>query len=505
MKHVSRILPLIVVVLVLAGALAIGPSVVERFAFAATKGAHEADREELARLSQREQLSKLFRTVARVVSPAVVEVRVEERVRMRERDLEDFFRRFFREGPFDDLRPGPMTPQRERPQQRFYTRRKLGSGVIVDAEAGYVLTNYHVVLGADKVKIVTHDDREFVAEWIRKDIDTDLAVLKIKDPEGLVGAPLGDSDAMEVGDWVLAIGSPEGLQQTVTAGIISAKGRITRQRAYENFLQTDAAINHGNSGGPLVNMRGQVIGINTAIVSRTGVNEGIGLAIPAKMAKNVMRQLIERGEVVRGYLGVYIRDLDQELAESFGLDSPNGALVVRLIEGGPAIKAGILEEDIILAIDGEPVKDVNELRHRVADMKPGKEVAVTVYRNGQKKTVKVKIATRSSELARAGEAPPGQERPKRYGLEVQTLTDELARRYGYDEGTKGVLITDVDPDSDAADEGVMPGMVITRVGRKDVATAKDFARAVAAAGGKKIRLRLLGPDGLPRYVVLSQK
>jgi serine protease Do len=394
-------------------------------------------------------------------------------------------------------------------------QRGLGSGVVVDAEKGYVVTNYHVVRGADQVELVAHDGREFAAEWIRTDRQTDLAVIKVKGAKGLIDVPLGDSDKAEVGDWVLAVGAPAGLPQTVTAGIISAKGRSFGGRligpsGYEDFIQTDAAINRGNSGGPLVNLRGEVIGINNAIItaSRVSGNEGIALAIPSNMVKDVMRQLIDKGKVVRGYLGVMIQDVNDELAESFKLPHSKGALVTNVLKGSPAAEAGVKEDDFIVAVNGKPVKGVNELRNEVAQIAPGKEVELELYRGGEKTAVKVKIGTLPEDVVAA---PGGEEpsRPKRYGLEVETLTKELAERRGYDEDTRGVLVTDVESDSDAAEKGVRPGMVIDSVNGERVTTAAEFERRVAAAAGKKVRIRALQPGGrgreLRRYYVISPK
>lgn len=510
-KNAGKILPLAALALVLASAVAFGPGLARQFAYAAAQGTNRADREELAKLSQREQLSRLFRAVARTVKPAVVVVRVETKVRMPQMprlDFDDFLRPF---GDEDGPQWRSRVPRRGQPedQQRYYMRQGLGCGVVVDAEKGYVLTNNHVVAGADKVRILVHDGREFTTEWIRRDRDTDLAVVKIKDPKGLIAAPLGDSDAVEVGDWVLAIGAPERLPQTVTAGIISAKGRSFRpgvigEASYQDYLQTDAAINKGNSGGPLVNMRGEVIGINTAIISRTGVNEGIGLAIPSKMARNVMTQLVDRGQVVRGYLGVLPQDVDDDLAADLKLPHANGALVARVEKDTPADKAGLKEEDFIVAVGGKPIEDANGLRHGVADLPPGKEVELTVHRDGKKIAVTVKLGTRPADLARGGEDSEEPSRPKRYGLEVRTLTAEMAQRLGYDEATRGVLITEVEPDSDAAEEGLRTGMIIDRVGRTKVTTAEEFA--AAAAGKKNIRVRVVMPrGGGQRYIVLSPK
>jgi len=453
---------------------------------------------ELERLAQRETLSRLFRAVAKAVKPAVVEIRVKKRVRMpRSFDPEEFFRRFWGQEPGRGWEP---------PRERYFMQRGLGSGVIVDAKNGYVLTNHHVVSGADEVEVVLADGRRFQTQWVRTDWQTDLAVLKIR-PDRLASAPLGDSDKIQVGDWVLAIGSPEGLPQTVTAGIISAKGRQTGGRPYENFLQTDAAINKGNSGGPLVNLRGEVIGINTAIVSRTGVNEGIGLAVPANMARHVMEQLIDKGKVVRGFLGVTIQDVDEELAKSFDLPHTRGALVTKVVPDSPADKAGLREEDFIVAVGSRPVANKDELRNRIAQLSPGQRVVLTVIRHGKRMKLTVKIGHQPADMfAKYPSRPERAETPKRYGLEVVELTPERLRQYGYPQDTKGVLIEKVAPDSDAAEKGLVPGMVIDQVDGKRITSTQDFAAAAAAkrkAG--RLRLRVLSPDGGRRYVIILAK
>jgi serine protease Do len=376
----------------------------------------------------------------------------------------------------------------------------------VDAANGYVLTNHHVVGGADEVEIVLADGRKYDAEWVRSDWQTDLAVVKVK-ADRLIAARLGDSDEMEVGDWVLAIGTPEGLEQTVTAGIISAKGRKTGGRPFENFLQTDAAINHGNSGGPLVNMRGEVIGINAAIVSRTGVNEGIGLAIPANMARKVMRQLVDTGAVVRGYLGVKFQPIeDKELAKSFKLPGTEGVLVTEVVEGGPAAEAGVKAEDFIVAVGDKPVTEGEDLRNYIAETAPGTKVNLTLYRQGKKMTVSVTIGKQPEDMYAAYEPESPADRPTRYGLEVRTLTLELAERYGYGKGTRGVLITQVEPDGEAAEKGLRQGMVIDQVNGREVTSTGDFAEALSKAGkDKPLRLRVLRPDGYRRYLMLRPK
>jgi serine protease Do len=464
------------------------------------------DRDELIALAKEEKVSKLFKAVAKAVMPAVVEVRVTKRVAMPQMNgMEDFFRRFG--GAPEEGSPAPKegSPKDAAPRDRYYTQRGLGSGVIVDSRNGYVLTNFHVAGDADEVQIVLADDRKLTCEWVRSDPQSDLSVLKIKEKvDGLLAAPLGDSDAMDVGDWVLAIGSPEGLPQTVTSGIISAKGRNTGGKGYENFLQTDAAINHGNSGGPLVNMRGEVVGINAAIVSRTGVNEGIGLAIPSNMVKNIMKQLVDTGKVVRGYLGVTIQDVDEKLAQSFGLTTTKGALVTSVQKDSPAAKAGIKEEDFIVAFGKKPIANVNELRNHVADLEPGRQVDFELYRAGKLITVPVTIAPQPSSMSGVKPAPETTG-PKKLGLEATNLTPELAKQYGYSKDAPGVIITDVEEDTDAMEQGLKVGMLIDQVGDKKVANVEEFAAAVGAVKGDSVRLRISTPEGGKRYYIVKTK
>jgi len=487
--------------LVVAGVV-YSPGLAGRVAYAVAAEQSEAARSELGKLAGHNQLSVLFRAVSKAVKPAVVEVRVTKRLKVEQMPIpwldDEFFRRFFGDSPYGFRFKTPRG-------NREYLRRGLGSGVIVDAAEGYILTNYHVVAGADKVEIVLADKRTFQAEWVRTDRQTDLAIVKIT-PDHLMDARLGDSSKMQVGDWVLAIGTPEAFPQTVTAGIVSAKGRTTGARQmYQNFIQTDAAINHGNSGGPLVNMRGEVIGINTAIVSRTGVNEGIGMAIPSNMARNVMRQLIDKGKVVRGYLGVVIQDVHEGLAKSFGLPDTNGALVAQVAKGGPADEAGIKEGDFIVTVDGKATTNLNELRHAVADVLPGKTVPVEIYRNGEKRTVRVKVRLQPGDMATAfGQTGRSETAIERFGLKVATLTEQLANQHGYGSSMGGVLITEVDPGSDAAEQHLREGMVITRVQGKAVETADDFAEALSAKDAVVgVRLRVVEPSGVRRFVFIT--
>jgi len=390
MKAVRTWVPLALILALLAGALLMGPSLVERAAYAAERGEQRAVRAQLAELSKADHLSSLFRAVAKAVKPAVVEIRTQKRVEVPD---------------FEDLLPEdfPFRFRFRTPQQRSAPRLRLGlgSGVIVDAEHGYILTCYHVVGDADEVEVVLANGRKFETQWVRSDPQTDIAVVKIA-PDGLTEAPLGDSDAMQVGDWVLAIGAPHRLPQTVTAGIVSAKGRYGRGPVqYQDYIQTDAAINRGNSGGPLVNMTGEVIGLNNtiAVSSVFGGNEGVGFAIPSDLARTVMDQLIDTGKVVRGFLGILPQDLTDRHVESMDLPGTNGVLVASVVEGGPADKAGLKVWDVIVRINGKETSNANQLRFVIADIGPGASVPVVLYRDGREMTVEVKLTTQPKEMA----------------------------------------------------------------------------------------------------------
>ncbi|MCE5326931.1 MAG: Do family serine endopeptidase [Planctomycetaceae bacterium] len=525
-SHVAVVLMLAAVAA--AGAYFVVPAYVSKIAYAVESGQTQALRDQLKELSQNDKLSPLYRAVAKATSPAVVEVRVTKKITMGEMpdmenmpdSMQDFLRRFFNQQPGMPGAPEtPGTPNAPRarpnpPQQREYFSRGLGSGVIVNAKEGYLLTNNHVVTGADQVEVVLADGRTVKTEWIRTDPMTDLAVIKIN-ASGLIDAPLGDSDAMQVGDLVMAIGAPEGFKQTVTAGIVSALGRTTGQRGYEDYIQTDAAINHGNSGGPLVNMRGEVIGITTAIISRTGVNEGIGLAIPSKTAKMVMTQLIDKGKVTRGYIGVSIQDVTTRLAESFNLPNDKGALVTKIGPGSPAAAAGMKEQDFIVKVNGSETPNVNTLRNVVASLEPGKTVPFEIYRDGKKITLNVKITAQPGDMMAAitGQKSKEEGAPKekpaepvtaeRFGMTVRPVTPELARAAGFDkpDEVKGLVITNVRNGSPASEEGLQGGMVITDVNGKKVTTAKDFTDATSDKKGA--RIRAITPNGGTAYVFLT--
>jgi serine protease Do len=402
-------------------------------------------------------------------------------------------------GPGDQGGPSGPFGQQQNPFDQFrrffgqipheYKQHGLGSGVIVSAD-GYILTNNHVAGHADEIRVRLLDKREFTAKVIGKDPKTDLALIKIDTKQPLPVAPLGTSSSAEVGDWVIAIGSPFGFNSTVTAGIISAKGRALGGN-YDDFIQTDASINPGNSGGPLFNAKGQVIGINTAIYSSTGSNAGIGFAIPIDIAKQVMDQLKDHGKVVRGWLGVEIQEVTPDLAQSFNLPEPEGALVANVEKEGPALKAGILRGDIIIKFNGLPVQDEHQLPELVAQTPIGDTVPVEVIRGGKHLTIQTKVAElKEEQLASAKSEEPGSS----WGLQVQAITPDIANQLNLT-NTKGVVVRGVQPDSPAADAGIQQGDVVLEVNHAKVGSVDDFLSAAKQAKNDKNSALLLVERG----------
>ncbi len=405
-----------------------------------------------------------FADLAEKAKPAVVNISTEKTVKIPgspfrhffgpEEPFGDFFRRFFDE----DI------PDRELKQQ------SLGSGFIIDKD-GYIITNNHVVEGADEIKVKLADGREFKAKVIGRDPKTDLALIKITTLfKNLPVLPLGDSDKIRVGDWVLAIGNPFGLEHTVTQGIISATGRVIGSGPYDNFLQTDAPINPGNSGGPLINLKGEVIGINSAIIAS---GQGIGFAIPSNMAKNVVSQLKEKGKVVRGWIGVSVQSVTSEMAQSFGLKEPKGALVGDVVSGSPAEKAGIRRGDVIIAFDGKDIKQMSDLPRMVAETPVGKTVDIKVIRDGKEVDLKITVAELTEERLRA-QMPVSEET---LGMKVDDITPRWAHQFRLrDKG--GVVVIDVLSGSPADMAGIQAGDVIKEVNRKPVKNMKDYEAAM---------------------------
>jgi len=415
-----------------------------------------------------------FTALAESVSPAVVNVSASKVVRE-----SPVFRHFFSpfgggeqgqgEDPFRDFFEKFFGDQ----PQREMRQRSLGSGFAIDQE-GFILTNNHVVEKADEIEVKLSNGSTYQAKVVGKDPKTDLALIKINPDKPLPTLRLGDSSAAQVGEWVLAIGNPFGLGGTVTQGIISAKGRVIGAGPYDNFIQTDASINPGNSGGPLVNMRGEVIGVNTAIVAG---GQGIGFAIPIDMAREVLPQLKSKGYVTRGWIGVAIQEVTPELAKSFGLKEPRGALVADVTAGGPAAKAGLEPGDVIVEFGGHPIGEMSELPRTVAATPVGQRVPVKVVRNGKEKALTVEVGELKEKTAPLGEAEVSGD----LGMKVRALTPELAQRLDLPETEKGLVVTDVDAGGLAAEAGIAPGDVIKEINRRPVSSVADYQKAVSKA------------------------
>jgi Do/DeqQ family serine protease len=428
------------------------------------------------------------------VAPAVVTIYAERRVRAPRQFPffnDPFFRRFF--GPPPDQGGG-----------RGQVQRGLGSGVTV-SEDGYIITNHHVIDGAEDIRVEYVGGKTHRAKLIGSDPPSDLAVLKINASK-LPLLPLGDSDGVRVGDVVLAIGNPLGVGQTVTAGIISAKGRSTglSDGSFEDFLQTDAPVNRGNSGGALVNTAGELVGINSQILSPSGGNIGIAFAIPSNMARDVRDQLIKSGEVKRGQLGVTIQPLTEDLAQGFGLKDTDGVLVGDVIGGSPAQRAGIRPGDVIREIDGEKVSTPNRLRNKISSLQPGSEVTVTLIRDKEEQKVKVRLGEYQGPSSREpnGGGDEGDEpgdRQSRLGLSLQPLTPEIARQLGLRGVSSGLLVRDVDPSGPASEAGLAPGDVIVEANRQQVRSLEDFQRV---AGRSATILLRINRQGQSAYVTV---
>ena len=439
-----------------------------------------------------------FTGVAKKVIPTVVFIKVEQTIEAAGTPFQynnpfdlfedDMFRRFF----------GHRFPQM-RPSEK-YKQTGWGSGFIVSKE-GYILTNHHVVGEADKIEVTLKDGREFEAKVIGSDPKSDVALIQIKGAKDLPVLPLGDSESLEIGEWVMAVGNPFGLSHTLTVGVVSAKGRTSVGITdYEDFIQTDAAINPGNSGGPLINMRGEAVGINSAIFSKSGGYMGIGFAIPINMVKMIKEQLIAHGKVDRGYLGIGIQDLSRELLESFGLDADTeGVLISQVYEDSPAEKHGLKRGDVLIQMNGRPVKDVGHFRNMIAMTMPGTDIDLTLIRKGKQKTVKVKLGNLNEAKT---EEPTQNDLMEKIGITVQNLNEDLANQFGYQE-IEGVLISGVKPGSPAAFAGLRPGTVILEANRENVQTVSDLVKALnVSSTSKKVLLLVKGQRGT-RYVGFS--
>ncbi len=437
-----------------------------------------------------------FVQVARAVKPAVVNV---FSTRTGRGDVphampfdDPFFRRFFGDEFYRRF---------EQPQRK---ERSLGSGVIVEPN-GLIVTNNHVVSKADEIKVFLSDKREFKAKLIGTDAKTDIAVLKIE-TEGLPTIVWADSDKLEVGEFVLAVGNPFGLTQTVTLGIVSALGRAAGIAEYEDFIQTDAAINPGNSGGALVNVRGELAGINTAIYSQSGGNMGIGFAVPSNLARSIVEQLVKHGKVVRGWLGVSIQDLSPELASQFGLAEPKGVLINEVLDNSPAKKAGLERGDVIVEYDGKPMENATQLRNAVAQTAVGRKVVVKFLREKKARAADVAIVEQPKHVAQAGGEEGGGAAPSSgplSDLDVRELTTELAARFGLAANERGVVIAKVRQGGPADESGLKEGDLILEVNRQPTSTLKAYERASSKLGKGQAILLLIKRQGRPFFVTLK--
>jgi len=436
-----------------------------------------------------------FSQVVKEVSPSVVNVRVSKTVKMQHPPMG--------ESPFDFFGGSPFGRFFEWPEGEDFLEQGSGSGVVVSND-GYILTNNHVIEGADEITVVSGGGEGLKAKVVGTDPRTDLAVIKV-DGKNFPVAKLGDSDKIEVGEWVLAVGNPFELQNTVTAGIISARGRSNVGLAdYEDFIQTDAAINPGNSGGPLVNLDGEVVGINTAIATRTGGNMGIGFAIPINMAKQVLDQLIKTGKVTRGWLGVYIQPITPELKNQFKLKSTEGALIADVTDGGPAEKAGLKRGDVVVEYRGEKIKDTNHLRNLVAVTEVGATADVKAIRDGSEKTFRVKVGELPEEEAAIGRQF-GEGSGRDVGFRVSNLTPALRKQLGLPDSQEGVVVSDVKQASDAYQKGLREGDVIVEVNRVPISDVGGFNGVMSRISPGDEVLLLVVTEGHTRYVTFEME
>lgn len=426
-----------------------------------------------------------FTLLAEKNSPAVVNIRAEKNGKggiglyrhfgrgpfQKDDPFHDFFEKFFG----------------GRPQNKF-KQRSLGSGFIIDRD-GYIVTNNHVVQGADKIKVMLKDGREFDARIKGLDPNTDLALVKIDSDTDLPTVELGDSDALKVGEWVLAIGNPFGLEHTVTAGIISAKGRVIGSGPYDDFIQTDASINPGNSGGPLINMAGKVVGINTAIIAG---GQGIGFAIPVNLARGIIEQLKTKGEVTRGWLGVGIQDLTKELKEYYGMKDGKGVLITQVFPGDPAAKAGLERGDIILEVNGQEVGTTRELSRMIAEASVGKEVDMVVLRKGTRMDFHIRLAKREDrEIASMDK---GMAEKNEFGISVSNITPEIAQQFNLKD-TRGVIVAEIEPEGKGGKAGILPGDIIMEINHKRVDNVDDYLREIKKMkSGDTVFMYILRPN-----------
>ncbi len=444
--------------------------------------------------------SRAFTAVVKETMPAVVHVTVEKTADAKDYNQQfeffnnPFFERFF--GP-DFRRQFPQQPRQRRQQGQ-------GSGFIISKD-GYILTNYHVVADADTINVAMADDKKIEAKLIGSDPQSDVALIKIENGKDLPVIKMGDSNELEVGEWVIAIGNPFGLNQTVTVGVVSAKGRSgVGLNEYENFIQTDAAINPGNSGGPLLNIRGEVVGINSALFSRTGGYMGIGFAIPINMVKAINEQLQKHGKVTRGWLGVAIQDVDENLAKSFGLDEARGILVSEVQKDSPASKAGLKQGDVIIKLNDIELEGVNDLRNRIALIVPETKADIEVIRDGKNQKIGVTIGEQPADFGRVAQTRPDKNYMEDFGFSFQELTPELAEQFGYKD-EKGVLIGDVEQGSVAATAGLKPGQLIQEVNKEPVSSIRELNSILKKSDNPRRLLLRVKSGKFSQYVVLVAK
>jgi len=439
-----------------------------------------------------ELAKKLMPTVvnirtAKIIKPRSQQQRPQQQRPRMQSPFDNFFEDFFRQ--FDG---------QQMPQQKSRREQSLGTGFVIDKD-GYILTNNHVVNGADEVMVKLSDGRELKGEIKGTDEKLDLALIKVIDKDVFHVAELGDSDVLNVGEWVMAIGNPFGLSQTVTAGIVSAKGRVIGNGPYDDFIQTDASINPGNSGGPLFNSEGKVIGINTAIIAG---GQGIGFAIPINMAKSIISQLRDTGKVTRGYLGIRFQPLTPDLAKSFGMNSDKGALIANVEKDTPADRAGLKAGDVIIEYDGKTINESSELPRLVATTPIDKKVQVVVFRDGKKQELSVVIGKLKSDNA----ASAGDSENENFGITVQQLTSDLASRLGIKESKNGLVITEVKPGTPAEEAGIVPGSIVIEINGRRPDTLQQYMSVVSAIKkGDIVRLLLKRPDGSVHYVALKSE
>jgi serine protease Do len=462
MENKKRIKTILIALLLVGSVLGLG------YGLSTTINPSHAGPAPASAVSETPMIPANFNDLAKMVRPGVVNIQVVKKVKNVGFGFHGFGGSPGDKNPFGDF----FGPFFEGNPPRGFEQRGVGSGFVMSRD-GYILTNNHVIEDADQIKVKLADGKEFDGKVVGRDPKTDLALVKISGSSDLHPLQMGNSDDLKVGSWVVAVGSPFGLEQTVTAGIVSAKGRVIGSGPYDDFIQTDASINPGNSGGPLINMKGEVVGINTAIIAS---GQGIGFAIPVNMAKAIVHQLQEKGHVTRGWLGVNIQEVTPELAKSFGLKEKKGALVAEVISGSPAEKAGVEQGDVIVEFDGKEVASSKDLPRIVASTPVGKSATVKLSRNGKVFDRQVKVG----EMEEKAEIAKTPSMKKSLGVTVQNITPEMAKSLGLKKGT-GVVVTGVEPGSPAADAGIRTGDVIREVNRKPVTDVQDFVQKIDQA------------------------